>query len=268
MVTQRADATQIDWLAQDPSSPADVLSAWQPSQWPVAPDWQGVLDRFMSSQTGMRLVDFLQQRLASGARIFPKRPFYALELTPLSQVRVVILGQDPYHGAGQAQGLAFSVAPGIKLPPSLRNILQEVARDPQLSASSRARLRARQSAPDGSLASWARQGVLLLNTSLSVEEALPGSHAKQGWEVLTDEIVEVVSNLDRPVVFMLWGAHAQAKRSLIDRHALARRHLVLAANHPSPLSAARGPVPFLGCAHFSLANAFLTSCGEAAIDWT
>ncbi len=268
MVTQRAHATQIDWLAQDPSSPTEALTAWQPSQWPVAPDWQGVLDRFLSSQAGGRLADFLEQRLAAGARIFPPRPFHALELTPLSQVRAVILGQDPYHGAGQAQGLAFSVAPGVKLPPSLRNILQEVARDPQLPDSSRARLRARQSAPNGSLASWARQGVLLLNTSLTVEEALPGSHGKQGWEVLTDEIVIAASNSGRPVVFMLWGAHAQAKRPLIDRHALARQHLVLAANHPSPLSATRGPVPFVGCAHFSLANAFLTSRSEAAIDWT
>ncbi|MBK9573262.1 MAG: uracil-DNA glycosylase [Rhodoferax sp.] len=262
------DRLQIDWLAQAQDQAAEVLTAWQPRQWPVAPDWLGVVDRFLSSPVGARLASFVQQRLAAGARIFPPRPFHALELTPLSQVRVVILGQDPYHGVGQAQGLAFSVAPGVKLPPSLRNIFQEVARDPGLCASSKARLQARQSRPDGSLVAWARQGVLLLNTSLSVEEGMPGSHAKQGWEVLTDGIIEAVSMLERPVVFMLWGAQAQTKRLLIERQGPTRQHLVLAANHPSPLSASRGPEPFVGCSHFALANAFFKGRGEPGIDWT
>lgn len=262
------DGPQVDWLVQAQGQAAEVLTAWQPTQWPVAPDWLGVVDRFLSSPVGAQLASFVQQRLVAGARIFPPRPFRALELTPLNQVRAVILGQDPYHGAGQAQGLAFSVATGVKLPPSLRNILQEVARDPSLCASSKARLQARQLRPDGSLVPWARQGVLLLNTSLSVEEGMPGSHARQGWEVLTDDIIQGVSGLERPVVFMLWGAHAQTKRFLIERQGPTRQHLVLAANHPSPLSASRGPVPFVGCAHFSRTNAFFKGWGEPGIDWT
>ena len=265
---QRTDAAQVDWLASTPTPCTELSTTWQSAPWPLAVVWQAVVDRFLSGQTGLQLTAFIQQRLASGARVFPPRPFYALELTPLSQVRVVILGQDPYHGAGQAQGLAFSVAPGVPLPPSLRNIFQEVARDPSLSVAARARLQARQTRPDGNLESWARQGVLLLNTSLTVEESRPGSHAKQGWEVLTDAIVEAVSAGQGPVVFMLWGAHAQAKRGLIERHGSSSRQLVLLANHPSPLSATRGPMPFVGCAHFAQANAFLARWGQPPIDWT
>ncbi len=262
------DRPQIDWLASAQDQPAQLLTAWQPARWAVAPDWRGVVDRFLSSPEGGRLASFLQQRLFAGARIFPPCPFHALELTPLKQVRVVILGQDPYHGVGQAQGLAFSTAPGVKLPPSLRNIFEEVARDPGLCLSAKARLQARRSRPDGSLVSWARQGVLLLNTSLTVEEGRPGSHAKQGWEVLTDDIIESVTMLERSVVFMLWGAHAQTKRLLIERRRPASQHLILAANHPSPLAASRGPVPFVGCSHFALANAFFNGRGESGIDWT
>lgn len=262
------DATQVDWLATDSAAGAERLTSWLPTQWPVAADWQPVVSRFLSSQSGAQLTEFIQRRLASGARILPPRPFYALELTPLSQVRVVILGQDPYHGLGQAQGLAFSVARGVPLPPSLRNMLQEVARDPSLSMAARARVQARQAKPDGSLVSWARQGVLLLNASLTVEESEPGSHAKRGWEVLTDAIVESVSERREPVVFMLWGAHAQAKRRLIERHGSSDQQLVLVANHPSPLSAARGPLPFVGCSHFARANAFLVGWGQPPIDWT
>ena len=265
---QRNVGAQVDWLASAPVPSTEVLTAWQPSQWPLASDWRVVVDRFLASQPGAQLANFVQKRLACGARIFPPRPFYALELTPLSQVRVVILGQDPYHGSGQAQGLAFSVAKGVKLPPSLRNIFQEVARDPALSMVARACVQARQAQPDGSLVSWARQGVLLLNTSLTVEESTPGCHAKRGWEVLTDAMVESVSTLQRPLVFMLWGAHAQAKRPLIERHGPSSQHLVLIANHPSPLSAARGPLPFVGCSHFAQANAFLAGSGESPIDWT
>ncbi|MDP2370415.1 uracil-DNA glycosylase [Rhodoferax sp.] len=265
---QRVDEAQLDWLGQAQAPTEQVLKAWQPALWPVAPDWKGVVDRFLSSPAGAQLAEFIKMRLTAGARILPPHPFYALELTPRSQVRVVILGQDPYHGLGQAQGLAFSVAPGVKLPPSLRNIFQEVARDPGLSLSARARIQARSPQPNGSLVPWARQGVLLLNTSLTVEESMPASHAKQGWEVLTDEIVKSASELDQPVVFMLWGVHAQTKRPLIEQCGSKSRHLILAANHPSPLSAARGPAPFLGCLHFARANAFLRGHGQTMIDWS
>lgn len=265
---QPVEGVQGDWLAPAQAPIEQALKAWQPSLWPVAADWEGVVDRFLSSQSGAQLAEFVKMRLAAGVRIFPPRPFYALELTPLSQVRVVILGQDPYHGAGQAQGLAFSVAPGVKLPASLLNIFQEVARDPDLSRLERTRVQARRSPPNGSLVAWARQGVLLLNTSLTVEEANAGSHVKRGWEVLTDDIVKSVSALKRPIVFMLWGAHAQAKRTLIEQCAANGKHLLLVANHPSPLSARRGPVPFVGCSHFARANAFLAAHGQRPIDWT
>ena len=186
--------------------------------------------------------------------MYPPRPFRALELTPLSDVRVVILGQDPYHGIGQAHGLAFSVNDGVKPPPSLRNIFKELRRDlgapPPMS---------------GSLEPWARQGVLLLNTVLTVEEGAPASHAKRGWEELTDSLISTVARDAAPKVFMLWGAHAQAKRGLIEA---AGAHLVLTANHPSPLSAARRPAPFMGCGHFSAANAWLRQRGLSAIDWS
>lgn len=188
---------------------------------------------------------FLQQRLTDGAAIFPPQPLRALELTAPESVRVVILGQDPYHGRGQAEGLAFSVAPGVAIPPSLRNIFKELQRDlgepiPLFPH------------PGGSLVRWARHGVLLLNTCLTVEEGLPASHSGKGWEVLTDSLIQTISQNASPVVFMLWGSHAQSKRSLID----ASRHLVLCANHPSPLSALRPPVPFIGCGHFSQARAW------------
>ncbi|NCP41199.1 MAG: uracil-DNA glycosylase [Rhodoferax sp.] len=213
--------------------------------WPVAEGWRAPVAQFFQSAAGARLAAFLQQRLTSGAVIFPPQPLRALELTPPETVRVVILGQDPYHGRGQAEGLAFSVAPGVALPPSLRNIFKELQRDlgmppPPFPV------------PGGSLANWARRGVLLLNTCLTVEEGRPASHANQGWEVLTDAIIGHVSSSVQPLVFMLWGSHAQSKRSLID----ASRHLVCCANHPSPLSALRPPVPFIGCGHFSQAKAW------------
>jgi uracil-DNA glycosylase len=213
--------------------------------WPVASGWQALVTQFFESPTGVRLLDFLQQRLSAGASIFPPQPLRALDITPLESVRVVILGQDPYHGRRQAEGLAFSVTPGVPLPPSLRNIFKELQRDlgatpPPFPT------------PGGSLVQWARHGVLLLNTCLTVEEGLPASHAGKGWEVLTDAIIREVSGRTTPVVFMLWGSHAQSKRILID----ATRHLVLCANHPSPLSAMRPPVPFIGCGHFSQAKAW------------
>ena len=226
------------------TTPSQLQSA-EPADWPVAPGWQTLVDRFFESPTGIQLLAFLRQRLAVGATIFPPQPLRALALTAPESVRVVILGQDPYHGRGQAEGLAFSVAPGIALPPSLRNIFKELQRDlgepvPPFPS------------PGGSLVRWARQGVLLLNTCLTVEEGQPASHAGKGWEVLTDAIIRQVSDRSEHVVFMLWGSHAQSKRKLID----ASRHLILCANHPSPLSALRPPTPFIGCGHFSQARAW------------
>jgi len=221
------------------------LASADPADWPVAPGWRALVDDFFGSAVGVKLQGFLRERLDAGAVIFPPQPLRALELTPPEQVRVVILGQDPYHGRGQAEGLAFSVAPGVALPPSLRNIFKELQRDlgtpppafPQ---------------PGGSLVKWATHGVLLLNTCLTVEEGQAASHAGRGWEVLTDAVIRQVAAGDRPVVFMLWGSHAQSKRALID----AARHRVLTANHPSPLSALRPPLPFIGCGHFGQARAW------------
>ncbi len=240
--------------------PATRLLDWAPDQWPVGAGWRPAIDRFLASAAGRQLATFMRGRLAAGAMIYPPRPFRALELTPLAAVRVVILGQDPYHGLGQAEGLAFSVAPGVKLPPSLRNIFKERQRDLGLAPPA-----------DGSLLRWAQQGVLLLNTSLTVEDGQAGGHAKQGWEVLTDEIIELVAQKKESTVFMLWGAHAQAKAALAmgrDRSAGSdSSHLVLSANHPSPLSALRAPQPFIGCGHFGLANAFLRRHGRPAVAW-
>lgn len=224
---------------------ADQLSSANPADWPVAAGWQNLVSDFFESGVGQQLVTFLQHRLMQGTAIFPPQPLRALALTPLESVRVVILGQDPYHGRGQAEGLAFSVAPGVPLPPSLRNIFKELQRDLGTPPP-------RFPSPGGSLVSWARQGVLLLNTCLTVEEGLPASHAGKGWEALTDAVISEVSRGAAHVVFMLWGNHAQSKQRLID----ASRHLILCANHPSPLSALRPPVPFMGCGHFSQARSW------------
>jgi uracil-DNA glycosylase len=234
----------------DAMTGGSVLQGVDPANWPVAPGWQALTHQFFDGPTGQSLLAFLRQRLDSGAVVFPPLPLRALALTPLDAVRVVILGQDPYHGRGQAEGLAFSVAPGVRVPPSLRNIFKERQRDlghapPPFPV------------PGGSLGSWASEGVLLLNTCLTVEEGRPASHAGRGWEVLTDAVIRAVSASPSPVVFMLWGAHAQSKRALIDP----ARHLVLTANHPSPLSALRPPQPFMGCGHFSQAKAWLTRQG-------
>lgn len=227
-----------------PSAPDRLCSA-DPADWPVAADWRPLVDEFFASPGGQRLLAFLRERLAQGAVIFPPQPLRALELTPLSRVRIVILGQDPYHGRGQAEGLAFSVAPGVPPPPSLRNIFKEIERD-------LGRAPPPFPNPGGSLVKWAENGALLLNTTLTVEEGRPASHAGKGWEVLTDAVIRAVSQRAQPAVFMLWGAHAQAKRALIDE----TRHLVLVANHPSPLSARRPPLPFIGCGHFGKARLF------------
>lgn len=234
-------------------TPDQLLQA-DPSAWPVAPGWQPTVEGFFSAPAGQQLLAFLHERLAHKAVIFPPQPLRALQLTPPDAVRVVILGQDPYHGRGQAEGLAFSVAPGVRVPPSLRNIFKELQRDlgtplPPFPA------------PGGSLVRWAQQGVLLLNSSFTVEEARPASHAGRGWEALSDAVIRQVSAGAQPVVFMLWGAHAQSKRTLID----ASRHGVLLANHPSPLSALRPPLPFMGCGHFSQAQQWLAAQGGTGL---
>jgi uracil-DNA glycosylase len=248
-------------IEASPAAHTPRLTAWSPKDWSTHADWQPVLDAFWRSAQGVSLAHFVQERLDVGAIVYPQHPLWALQLTALSQVKVVILGQDPYHGPGQAQGLSFSVAPGVKIPPSLRNILKELQRDLSQPMPS-----------SGSLEAWARRGVLLLNTSLTVEDSQPASHAKRGWEQLTDALLAEVARTAPACVYMLWGAHAQAKAELIQRETasqpanflglrdevlLKREALVLKANHPSPLSALRAPQPFIGCGHFSQAKTWL-----------
>jgi uracil-DNA glycosylase len=252
-------------------------------------DWWPVLQHWQASTKGQALMAAVDARVRAGAVVYPEAVFRALALTPLDRVRVLILGQDPYHGPGQAEGLAFSVPRGQRRPPSLNNIFKELRRDVGVCM------------PAGacSLVPWAQQGVLLLNTSLTVEAAQAGSHSKLGWQALTDAIIGQLCAVSRPVVFMLWGSHAHA---MVDR--LLRRaaeapvasaawspanpeipppgsshtalcptlrghpnHLFLRCNHPSPLSALRGPEPFIGCGHFGLANRWLEKWGEQPIDW-
>ena len=262
-----ADLFGGELLAQ---SDVPHLSQWAPQDWPVHADWRPVLDAFWRSAPGVSLAGFVQSRLDAGAVVYPQHPLWALQLTPLSQVKVVILGQDPYHGPHQAQGLSFSVAPGVKIPPSLRNIFKELQRDLGQSIPSH-----------GSLEAWAKRGVLLLNTSLTVEDGQPASHAKRGWEQLTDALLVEVARTAPACVYLLWGGHAQAKAELIahetggraaafvglrDGASVGREALVLKANHPSPLSALRPPLPFIGCGHFSQANAWLAQ-KNLALDW-
>ncbi|MBI5268099.1 MAG: uracil-DNA glycosylase [Burkholderiales bacterium] len=224
----------------DPLAPDNRLRTPLPDLLDRVPaDWRPVVDAWRATPDGQGLLAFVASRQAAGATIYPADPLRALALTPLAGVRAVILGQDPYHGAGQAEGLAFSVPPGVKLPPSLRNIFAELERDLGLPRPSH-----------GHLGDWARQGVLLLNTCLTVEEARPASHAGHGWEALSDALIAAVAAQPRRVVFLLWGAHAQSKSPLVERTAPGR-HRLLMANHPSPLSARRPPQPFLGCGHFS-----------------
>lgn len=219
----------------------------------VANDWAPLLQAWAASAAGQALCAAVDARVAAGRAIYPPDPFLALRLTPRSAVRALILGQDPYHGPGQAEGLAFSVAQGQRWPPSLRNILQEWQRDlgQALPAS-------------GSLRPWAEQGVLLLNTVLTVEHGEPASHAKLGWQVLTEEIVKAVAESGRPTAFLLWGAHAQAQAAGI---AAGQGHLLLQCNHPSPLAARRPPVPFMGCGHFGASSRFLAQAGRGALAW-
>ncbi len=213
--------------------------------------WKAALQDEFEQPYMKQLGEFLRREKAAGKVIYPQGPmiFQALNSTPLERVRVVILGQDPYHGAGQAHGLCFSVQPGVSPPPSLQNIFKELKRDLNLDIPSH-----------GYLQHWADQGVLMLNTSLTVEQGVAGSHAKMGWQRLTDRIIEVISEKRSDVVFLLWGAHAQSKAKLIDP----TRHLLLKSVHPSPLSAHRG---FIGNGHFSRANQFLKQRGLEPIDW-
>lgn len=245
---------------------ADRLTAWQPADWPVAPDWRELTAEFFASAAGQGLGAFVAARLAAGAIVYPPQPLQALALTPLDTVKVVILGQDPYHGPGQAHGLAFSVAPGVRPPPSLRNIRAEIARE--RSAGELPGAGGPGMSSNGDLSGWARQGVLLLNTCMTVEQGAAGSHAKAGWEVLTDRILTAVEGLAGPVVYMLWGAHAQARQPVAAaRAASGAPRLHLLASHPSPLSAMRRPGPFIGCGHFARANEFLIRHGQTPIDW-
>lgn len=213
--------------------------------------WQPLLQSLRHDPALLALSDFLEAEAAAGKAIYPPREhwFAALEHTRPDAVRVVILGQDPYHGPGQAHGLSFSVPPGVRMPPSLNNIWKELARDFGLTPPQH-----------GTLTRWAEQGVLLLNTVLTVEANKAASHAKRGWEILTDTLIRELAARETGVVFLLWGSHAQKKAALIDR----QRHCVLESVHPSPLSAYRG---FIGCGHFSAANKYLQQHGRAPIDW-
>jgi uracil-DNA glycosylase len=213
--------------------------------------WKAALGQEFASPYMSALKAFLQNEKAAGKTIFPKGAEYfrALDLTPLDEVRVVILGQDPYHGAGQAHGLCFSVRPGVRIPPSLVNIYKELQSDLGIAP-----------ARHGFLEHWARQGVLLLNSVLTVEESRAASHQGQGWEQFTDAVIRSVNEDCEHVVFMLWGSYAQKKAAFVDRS----RHLVLKAPHPSPLSAHNG---FFGSRHFSQANEYLIAQGRNAIDW-
>ena len=226
----------------------------QAIDWQVGDGWQPLIDAWRASADGQRIEALLKERLAGGPASYPPAPLRALRLTPLTRATVVIVGQDPYHGPGQAEGLAFSVPAGQKLPPSLRNIFKELQRD-----------LGQQPAMCGHLGEWARCGVLLLNTSLTVEDGAAASHAKKGWESLTDALIAATARDAAPKVFLLWGAHAQAKAPLIE--AAGNGHLVLQANHPSPLSATRGPVPFIGCGHFSAARDWLKGKG-VDLEWS
>lgn len=225
-----------------------------PQDQPVPASWANALKDALATAQARQLGGWLKAEEAAGKRIHPPpgSRLRALELTALEDVRVVILGQDPYHGAGQAHGLAFSVQHGVRVPPSLVNIYKELATDCGVVAPGH-----------GNLEHWARQGVLLLNNALTVEEGQAGSHQNRGWEAITDAAIAAVAAKPEPCVFLLWGSHAQKKALRVPGLAHSH-HLVLSAPHPSPLSAHRG---FFGSRHFSTANAFLARHGRGTIDW-
>lgn len=214
--------------------------------------WESIINDERDKEYFQSVLAFVEQQRNSGKTIYPPQEqlFNAFDMTPFESVRVVILGQDPYHGANQAHGLAFSVLPGVKIPPSLRNMYKELAQD----------IEGFEIPNHGYLDSWASQGVLMLNTVLTVEEAKAHSHAKCGWETFTDAIITELNQRSEPIIFLLWGAHAQKKGQAID----SERHHVLTAPHPSPLSARRG---FFGCKHFSMTNKILSSIDQNPIDW-
>ncbi len=216
----------------------------------LEPGWHKALEAEFSKPYFEQLTNFLVNKKSQSVPVYPADPliFNAFRLTPLEHVKVVILGQDPYHGPGQAHGLCFSVPEGVKAPPSLKNIFKELEADLGLRTENHT-----------DLSKWAIQGVFLLNTILTVDEGRPGSHKNSGWEQFTDEVIKKVSEKRDAVVFMLWGSYARSKKQLIDQS----KHLVLEAQHPSPLSV-RG---FLGCRHFSKANAWLREKGLSVIDW-
>lgn len=217
----------------------------------INPEWYAVLENEFNSQYFIELKDFLVSEKKK-YNVFPKgsKIFSAFDLTPFSQVKVVIIGQDPYHGMGQAHGLCFSVPDGVTIPPSLRNIYKELNDDLNIPISS-----------SGNLTRWARQGVLLLNAILTVRENCAGSHQGKGWENFTNAAIKAISEKLSGVVFMLWGNYAQEKQSLIDTS----KHYILKAAHPSPLSASRG---FFGCKHFSKTQEILKTNGYETINWT
>ena len=218
----------------------------------LEPSWKARVGDWFERDDMRALSAFLRERKAAGARIYPPGPqiFAAFDATPFDRVKVVVLGQDPYHGPGQAHGLCFSVQPGVTVPPSLENIYKEIHRDLGLPR------------PDhGYLMAWAQRGVLLLNAVLTVEEGRAGAHQGKGWEGFTDHVVDTLNREREGLVFLLWGSYAQAKGKVIDP----RRHRVLKAPHPSPLSAHRG---FIGCGHFSAANEYLSRQGQTPIGWS
>jgi uracil-DNA glycosylase len=213
--------------------------------------WQQALEQEFKSDNMQQLRATLAQQRAHGAIIYPPQQeiFSAFELTPLDKLKVVILGQDPYHGPNQAQGLSFSVPATQKIPPSLKNIYKELHADLNIPLPTH-----------GYLGSWAQQGVLLLNSILTVEQGKPGSHQNLGWQIFTDKVIKIINAQDTAIIFLLWGAYAQSKAALIDPH----QHIILKAAHPSPFSAYRG---FLGCKHFSTVNKILRSTGRSEINW-
>ena len=221
----------------------------------IPESWRAALDPALATPEARKLGGWLTAEEAAGKQVFPPRGtrLAALALTPLEDVRCVILGQDPYHGPGQAHGLAFSVQAGVRVPPSLVNIYKELEADLGLPR-----------AQTGDLPSWARQGVLLLNNTLTVEAGLAGSHAGRGWDAVTDACVAAVAERDTPTVFILWGSHAKKKASRVAALTRNAAHLVLTSAHPSPLSAHNG---FFGSRPFSQTNAFLEDDGRGAIDW-
>ncbi len=235
------------WAAECSGLSVDALSAPM-----VGGGWDQLVADFWRTQAGAALKLRLAESLERGAQIYPPTPLRALALTPLEEVKVVIVGQDPYHQPGQANGLAFSVGPGQRRPPSLRNILEEVTRDCGQTC-----------IKDGQLEPWAAQGVLLLNGVFTVERDAPGSHRGWGWEPLSQGVLQAVHNQAKPTAFVLWGADAQKLAPLIH----APQHHVWMANHPSPLSARRPPVPFVGCGHFSQINRWLADNGQTPIRW-